>query len=197
MQTAIGKIPVRPPLQIFAMSVSSLLTQIELSLASSNAEQRKFWAREIKRQELKLNDFLPILHGQHKTAQRFTWLITDIAEVHPPFVIEALPLLFSLRDDMPFSGMHRSVAKWLQMTGVPKSVEKEAIPQLLEWVANDQACIASKSFAAKALVDLVAAGRLERQLARDAIATQMGQGTPAFSARMVKLLEKLESLPSF
>ena len=113
-----------------------ILDQLKSGLARSNAEERKEWALQIAEGDVDVELLLVLLHTDEKTAQRFTWLITDIAELDSELVIPCMPLLFSLRDQMPFPGMDRSVAKWLLLTNVPEELEREAIAQLFEWMED-------------------------------------------------------------
>lgn len=135
-----------------------------------------------------------LLDPGDKTSQRFTWLIGDVCEIDPNRVAIYLPLLFSLRNEMPFPGMQRSVSKWLLLTSVPAEVETAAIKQLLSWVRDPQACIASKSYSARALFELVKTKRLSRKRAMNALVTQLDHVNRSYAYRITRLAERLNEL---
>ena len=168
--------------------------QLQRSLADSDSKARKFWARQIVEQEVPLDALLSLLHSDQKTAQRFTWLIGDICELSPEAVASSLPFLFSLRDQMPFPGMHRSIAKWLWLTKVPQTIEKQAFEQLFQWLDGTPYCIGSKSYAAKALYESAAEGRVSIGRLKRVLSRQCEHPNPAYSSRMSKLLLRLQAV---
>lgn len=170
---------------------ANLLEQLKYSLADSNAAERTVWAREIVEQQIPLEDLFFLFHCNTKTAERFTWLITDIGDQDVGAVASSMELLFSMRDQMPFPGMQRSVAKWLWMTGIPVEIEDSAIEVLFDWMADPAASIACKSFAAKALFDAALQGRASRHKLRHILELQSDIGTPAYRSRIQKLHNKL------
>jgi hypothetical protein len=173
---------------------STLLHKIKSSIAKSDSAARKHWAEQIVDSQLPLAHFVPILFVEPKTAQRFMWTIGDVCELDPDVVAQCMPMLFDMRNQMPFLGMDRSVAKWLWLTSVPASVEPQAIPQLLDWLTNDTASIASKSYSAKALFDLVKNSRLEKKKLDTALRAQALHKNKAYASRIKKLLRELRSL---
>ncbi len=172
----------------------TLLGDLQLRLARSASVDRKAWAQAIVDGQVPVLQLIGLFDSDQKTAQRFMWLIGDVCELNPPMVAEAMPILFSLRDEMPFPGMRRSVAKWLWLTEVPSDVEAEAIPELMAWLRDDDASIACRSFAAKAVLLLVEQRRVDRESARAALECQLSSGTVAFQKRMVAAIESLRRL---
>lgn len=174
----------------------SLLETLELELSQSDAAMRKVWANEIVDREMDLNTLLCLLHGDVGTAQRFTWLLGDVCEMNPTQIEPVLPLLFELRDQMPFPGMRRSVAKWLWLTKIPESVSEKAQAQLLEWMRDEECRVACKSFAAKALVTLVESGRLNRQTVVNVFTSESRHSNRSYARRIAKLHESLSEANS-
>lgn len=174
---------------------TALVTSLRRELAVSNAAMRKAWAAQIIGQGIRLEDLLGLLMSGGRTAQRFMWLIGDLCEADPTVVEPCLPVLLSLRDQMPFPGMRRSLAKWLLLTGVPAAVEREAVRLLRSWMEGDQASIAARSYAAKALVELAKEGRVGSAIVRSLIEAQARHPNRAFGGRMEKLLDRLVSQP--
>lgn len=172
---------------------TELYGQLEMSLASSDSAARKHWAQQVVDHEIPLIQLIPLLHADIGTGQRFMWLIGDVCENAPDVVADCLPLLFSLRDQMPFPGMPRSVARWLWLTSVPRDIESDAIPQLIKWLADSATSIACKSYSAKALFELAAQRRVSQTRLRKILQGQAGNSNRAYGGRMQKLLERLDS----
>ena len=172
----------------------SFVNELVSRLADSSAADRTRWAERIVGEERSLESLLSLLHAEQKTAQRFMWLIGDLSDHCPDIVAPCMPLLFSLRDQMPFPGMRRSVAKWLWKTDVPKEVEKDATPQLLQWLGDDVSSIGCKSYSAKALHALAVEGRVAHDQFAKALLTQTNSTNAAFSKRMENHLTKLKQL---
>lgn len=163
-------------------------------LAESSAAQRKLWAEQMVAEQRSLESLLSLLHAEQKTAQRFMWFIGDLSEHCPNIVAPCMPLLYSLRDQMPFPGMRRSVAKWLWKTNIPKEVEAEAIPQLLEWLGDDYTSVSCKSYSAKALHALAVEGRVSHDDLAIAFESQAKSTNQAFGKRMQNHLKQLQQL---
>ena len=173
------------------MPEQDLIEILRGGLAASSSIERKEWAHQVVANDLNLEQFLPLLHRNDKTSQRFMWLLGDICELDPQRLEPCLPLLFSLRDEMPFPGMRRSVAKWLMLTQMPPSVEKQAVPQLLRWLASPNASIGCKSYSARTLFDLAKQGRIEKEDVRAILNEQAKHSNRSYAGRMEKLLERL------
>ena len=138
------------------------------------------------------SDLISLLHGQKKTAQRFTWLIGDLLETNRSLVIDSLPMLFELRDQMPFPGMQRTVAKCLWYLQIPKGMEAEAIAQLFKWLSNDKVEIGVKHYASKALYELALESRIDiKQLLR-VLEKQTKYPNKSYATRTEKLRMKLQ-----
>lgn len=169
----------------------SILERLKSSLAESDSENRKDWSRQIVEGGVPLENLLSLFHLDQKTAQRFMWLIGDVCELEPDAVVPCLPFLFSLRDQMPFPGMRRSVAKWLWLTNVPSSVEDEAVGQLLDWLNGPGSTIGCKSYAAKALFELAVQKRVSVNHLKRILKRQTENKNEAFGSRMDKLRRQL------
>jgi hypothetical protein len=167
---------------------TDLLETLRVSLAGSDSATRKAWALEIVESGEPLKTLFSLLHGEVRTAQRFTWLLGDVAALNPELMIPCMPLLLSLCEEMPFSGMQRSVAKWLLLTNVPEQIESESITQFFRWLNSESACIASKSYSARALFEMVKQNRVPQSKVAKAVKGQIGTINPAYSYRMKKLL---------
>ncbi len=172
--------------------VTELVKNLNASLANSSARDRKFWAQQVIDQDVSLESLMSLLHRGDKTSQRFMWFIGDLCEIDPDRVAACLEPLFELRNQMPFPGMQRSVSKWLMLTNVPEKMEKRAISQLFAWLQSDDACIASKSYSAKTLHNLVQQNRASKKRLASALTQQAKHTNRAYACRMKKLLDQLD-----
>ncbi|MEM7453221.1 MAG: hypothetical protein AAF456_02590 [Planctomycetota bacterium] len=165
-----------------------LIEQLKASLATSDATNRKFWAQWIINDQIPLQSLMSLLHFGDGTSQRFMWLIGDICELDPESVRPCLPMLFSLRNEMPFPGMPRSVAKWLWLTNVPVEMEAESVSQLFAWMESESASIACKSYAAKALFDLATDRRISSRRFVRCLEKEAEHENRAYGKRIRKIL---------
>ena len=182
----------RPMADCWGVRVKVLGEILTCSLADSRSEQRKLWAAEVVERNIPVVSLLSIFDSGDQTAQRFMWLLGDVCERDPDRIAECLPILFSLRNEMPFPGMPRSVAKWLMLTGVPEELEPAASRQLLKWIRNPDSSIACKSYSARAVISLVKSNRLGTARVRSALATQLDHENRSYANRIRKLIERLD-----
>ena len=168
-----------------------LFHEIKTTLPKSDSRIRKQWAEQIIREKIPLSEFLVLLHGEKKTAQRFIWLIGDLLELDSNVVVDCLPILFSLRDQMPFPGMRRTVAKCIWFADVPPEMEPETTKQLFSWLADEQYSIGCKHYAAKALFDLVKLGKVPATKLKRILAKQANHSNTAHAKRMGKMLSQV------
>ncbi len=176
------------------MMMNQLFRELSSRLAKSMSVERKSWAEQVVNEGISLKDLLGLLHADAKTSQRFMWLLGDICELAPDLLVPLMPLLFSLRNEMPFPGMRRSVSKWLDLTNVPANIEGQAIPQLLNWTGDSDVSIACRSYSTRTLVKLASSGRINPRKVAKAVESQLKQGTPAFQKRMQQALDRLSAM---
>ena len=141
--------------------MNPFIEELSRNLSTSDAKLRKHWAQRIVDEKIPVSSLMVLLHFPNKTAQRFTWLIGDLLESDRTVVKNCLPLLFSLRDQMPFPGMQRTVAKCLWYLGVPDALRKEATEELFRWLDDDQFAVGVKHYASKALYDLALENKID------------------------------------
>ncbi len=173
---------------------SELIDELKSLLQGSDTRLRKHWAERIVSENVPVESLLGLLHGHEKTAQRFTWLIGDLLDLDRSVVRDSVPLLFSLRNQMPFPGMQRTVAKCLWFLGVPVELEADAIPQLLEWMEKDDEEIGVKHYAAKSLFDLAVDGRIAVKQLERILENESSHPNSAHAGRMEKMLHKVSKL---
>ena len=168
-----------------------LIEELKSLLQASDARLRKHWATKISQEKIPLSSLMSLLHGHEKTAQRFTWLIGDMLDVDREIVRDSMPIIFELRDQMPFPGMRRTVAKCLWYLRVPPEVEVDAIPQLFEWLENDDFVVSIKHYASKALYDLAIDDRIDAKKLERILKQQAQHENKAHASRIEKLRLRL------
>lgn len=173
---------------------TQFVDELKRLLATSDSKLRKHWAKRVLAEQVPVSSFISLLHAEKKTAQRFTWLIGDLLEADSGLIAEFVPMLFSLRDQMPFPGMHRTVGKCLLYCGLPKNMESESIAVLIEWLGNDQFEIGTKHYASKVLFELVKQSAVSSDTLDRLLAQQEKHSNPAHATRMSKMRIKLKKL---
>lgn len=168
-----------------------LIDELKSLLQGSDARLRKHWAERIVNERVPVADLMVLLHGHQKTAQRFTWLLGDLLELEPTAVSDCLPMLFELRDQMPFPGMQRTVGKCLWRLGVPAQLEEGVIAQMFAWLDDDQFEVSIKHYAAKVLYDLAVEDRIDVRRLDRILEKQTRHPTQAHASRMLKMRLKL------
>ena len=171
-----------------------LIEELKSRLSTSDSKLRKHWAQRVIQESIPVSGLLSLLHADLKTAQRFTWFIGDLLEADPELVKACLPLLFSLRDQMPFPGMQRTVGKCFFYCGVPEEMERESFPVLFDWLADDQYEVSIKHYAAKVLFQLAQQSRIDSIKLDKILKKQEEHDNPAHASRMSKLRGQLNKL---
>ena len=174
----------------------ALIEELKCRLSTSNARQRKHWAERVLKESIPVSSLMSLLHCDTKTAQRFTWFIGDLLDADTKLIEECLPLLFSLNDQMPFPGMRRCVGKCFFYCGVPKKMERDVIPLLVEWLGDAQYTIAAKHYSAKVLYELVKQSRFDGGTLDRLLRKQEKHATAAHASRMAKMRVQLKQLLS-
>lgn len=173
------------------MSKTVLMDELKSLLQASDATLRKHWASRIIDEKIPVLSLMGLLHGHEKTAQRFTWLIGDLLDADPDVVKPVMPMLFEMRDKMPFPGMERTVGKCFWYAGVSDELAAEAIPQLFDWLSHDSFVVSIKHYAAKALFDLAVENRIDAKALDNVLKRQTKHENKAHAGRMAKLRMKL------
>lgn len=171
----------------------ALIDELKNRLPASDSRLRKHWAQRIVDEKMDVASLMVLLHGHAKTAQRFTWLIGDLLEEDRTVVAPVVPMLFALRDEMPFPGMRRTVAKCFWYLGVPPELEADVIPVLLNWLNENAFAVGIKHYCAKALFDLAVENRIDPQRFERILRKQARHENGAHASRMESLRTRLAS----
>jgi len=170
---------------------TTLIDDLKSLLQTSDAKLRKHWASRIVNEQVSVESLMVLLHGHKKTAERFTWLIGDLLDEDPVVVEPVVRMLFELRDQMPFPGMRRTVAKCLWFVGLPAGLEDVATAELFDWLEDDEYAIGVKHYASKALFELAVDGRADVERLSRVLKRQTKHENQAHAGRMKKLYDKL------
>ena len=168
-----------------------LIDELRSLLQGSDTRLRKHWAQRIIDEQVPVSSLMTLLHGHEKTAQRFTWLIGDLLDADRASVEDCVPMLFELRDKMPFPGMQRTVAKCLWFLKVPEELGDKAIDQLFEWLEGADIEIGVKHYSAKALYDLALSKRIDARRLAKILHQETQHENAAYAGRTEKLRMKL------
>lgn len=172
-----------------------LLAELRNGLDDCRAVDRKAWANRIIEQRIPLAHLMALLHEDGTTAQRFMWLIGDLLADQPETVRPCVPLLFELRDQMPFPGMERTVAKCLWLAVPPSEITAEAIDQLADWMTSQETPVSVLHYASKALFNLCRAGRFDSRRLESMLDEQTRHPNASHAKRMAKLRDRTARLP--
>ena len=123
-------------------------------LPGSDAEERTNLAIKIIKEDIHLGDLLELLHCNRKIALRFQWLISDIGTTNPERLINVLPVIFEMRNEIFMPEFHQAFATWWSICGVPNENEAEAITLLFILIKSSQVNVTIKGRAIKALLPL-------------------------------------------
>ena len=133
------------------MEIKTILLE---NLANSNSDDRKKWATLIIESKLDLIELCSILKSDRKTAIRFAWMLTEIAEKDPHFLHQHLPYLFAIRKEITHFPFEESFANYWRFSGIPEENESEAIDLLFFWIQSSSTNKTIKSRAQKVLLKL-------------------------------------------
>lgn len=159
-----------------------------------SAEVRNRLARQIKAEQIDLNEYIDLLYEKHPIGMRFTWVLGEVCEKAPELIAPALPRFFEVRGDMKFPGYDRSIAKWFWLCGIPEEIEGEVVEQLFEWMLDPKIKVAVKVFSMSALADIARKyPELGTEL-RLIIEEQFEDGSAGYKSRGRKVLAKLEKI---
>lgn len=172
-----------------------LLAELRHGLSDCRAVDRKAWANRIIEQQIPLTHLMALLHEDSTTAQRFTWLIGDLLGEQPESVGPCVPLLFELRDQMPFPGMERTVAKCLWLALPASEITTEHSDQLADWMASHETPVSVLHYASKALFKLCRAGRFDCRRLELMLDDQTRHPNASHAKRMAKLRDRTARLP--
>ena len=134
--------------------MNDILKQLKLELPQSHAETRKHFAQVICEQQIDLNDLLPLAFENETVASRFFWLLSDVGEIDARKLVNFLPKLFSIRDEITYQNIPHSFSRYWNLYGIPEENEAEAIEHLFAWLADSNSKVSVKVHAMRALFKL-------------------------------------------
>lgn len=175
---------------------TALIDELKSLLRSSDAKLRKHWATRICAEQVSVESLMGLLHGDEKTAERFTWLIGDLLDEDRSVVEPVVPMLFELRNQIPFPGMLRTVAKCLWYVGLPENLEAVATDELFKWLAEDKYAVGVKHYTSKALFELAKTGSVDCNRLAQILSQQAKHANKAHACRMNKLQIELAKICS-
>ncbi|MCG8476473.1 MAG: hypothetical protein MI784_13475 [Cytophagales bacterium] len=171
--------------------MESFFKELSQHLGESTGECRKIWAKKIVEERIPIAPLLELLKEKSPVNSRFSWLLGDLCELNPDWFRPLLPELFLGRHRVNVLHYDRSVARWLNLAGIPEEIEGEAVDQLFEWLLDPKIKVATKAHSAHALFRMCKKYPELGSELRLALEDQRGKNTDAFRRLSVKLLRML------
>ncbi|SFT72976.1 hypothetical protein SAMN05216474_1976 [Lishizhenia tianjinensis] len=100
-------------------------------LPQSSEEQRKAMAIEMMRSQCLPSQFKDLLLCE-KTGRRFSWMISNLAQLNPEYLVRDLPTLWEIAEKVEGFDFKSSFTNYWRYCGVPSSQETIAINYLME-----------------------------------------------------------------
>jgi hypothetical protein len=168
------------------MSLKSNLSQSLIK--DQSAENRQFWASYLIENQIDLREMVDLVLSERKLALRFIWLVGDLCEINPEYVVNTVPLFYELKDKVKFPNFDRSLAKLFLHCGIPENLEGEIIEELFSWIMDSKVSVATKTNSMLALKKvLVKYPELENEF-RLVIEDQLDKNSVSFRICAKKVL---------
>ncbi len=177
---------------ISTYSNTEFYNELELSLPTSDAEQRRIWASAIIENEFDLKEFSKLLRSENKVATRFLWLLSEIGEKDPSRLFRELPFFFELSDEIKHLDFKTSFATYWLIAGVPLENEARAIDLLFGWLQSAHTNVTTKSRSLFVLFKLTNKYPELKNELKLCLEDQMEKNTNDFSKRARKVLKDLD-----
>lgn len=175
-----------------APSTAKLYEQLQQELAISDTAQRREWAKSIVTNRIQLSELMPLMLRDDKTAMRFTWLLSDVAEVDPKTLYHFLVEFFNYPGRNTFFDSTTAFARYWYICGVPPEHDGQAVELCFQWLNQPGAKVSLKLPAMKVLVRLTQKyPELKNELVTS-MEEQLEGNTPAFRVQVQKALASLD-----
>lgn len=138
---------------VLTFSYNDFHNELKSSLCRSTGVQRKSWAITIISQNIPITSLAPLLSCEEKVANRFLWLVSDVAIQNPERFLTELPALFDFMEQNHPSYLS-SFASWWHYCGVPVENEARAIDLLFRCFLSAETNVSIKTRAMWVLVEL-------------------------------------------
>lgn len=159
-----------------------------------SAESRAYWAQRLIKEQVPIEELLPLLDEEHPIGMRFTWIWGSIITQNAQYLAPIVSPCFERRNDITFPGYKRSIAKMLCMVGVPEELEGLVVDELFKWILNPKIKVAVKVFAIDTIAQLaVKYPELKEELLL-VIEDQWDKNSAAFRARAKHIRKRLDKL---
>ena len=132
----------------------SLYEELQAKLATSDGADRRNWGRMIAEHDVDMEELLPLLFAERKTAQRFAWLLSDIGEANAEKLFSVLSYAFEKRHETDIPGFEQQFVKYWRIAGVPEQDKGMAIDLMFNLLADPKVGPHIKSVSAEVLYSL-------------------------------------------
>ncbi len=165
--------------------------ELESSLPASTGKQRKMWAATIVENNIAIKDLSKLLKCEQKIASRFLWLLSDIGILNPNKLLNELPFLLDLCEQL-YPTYKTSFASFWLYAGVPPENEGRAIDLLFQWLLSADTNVTIKSRSLWVLVKLTKKYPELKNELKFCLEDQKDKHTNDFEKRANKILAALE-----
>jgi hypothetical protein len=150
------------------------------------------WAAYLAENPSEIPDCLSLLSEDKPIPMRIAWVLDHVADNNPHCMLEHIPYMYSLKDDMDFPGYKRSLTRLMSFSGIPESIESDAIDTMFKWVLAPHIALAVKVHSIQALYHVCEKyPELSGELI-EVIEDQIPKCSVGFKSRGTKLIVKLQ-----
>jgi hypothetical protein len=173
------------------MASNKLYSEIEKGMAQSSVQQRKKWIVQMIENQYSVVDFMQMMQKDKKTATRFSWMLSEVGMYQKEYLLEALPILFSKRDEIQLIPFEQSFMNYWLIAGLPTESETEAIELCFKFLNSAEVNVSIKSRALKLLERMIKKYPELKEELKTSIEIQIDRNRQEFKKTLKKALEKL------
>ncbi len=132
----------------------SLYEELQAKLATSDGADRRNWGRLIAEHDADMEELLPLLFAERKTAQRFAWLLSDIGEANAEKLFSVLSYAFEKKHETDIPDFEQQFVKYWRIAGIPGQDKGMAIDLMFTLLTDPKVGPHIKSVSAEVLYSL-------------------------------------------
>ena len=138
-----------------ALNMNEILKEVKTELLKSDSKMRAKWSQVIVANKISISELHSILKKDDTSAMRCLWLIGDIADTAPNYLLQHLHTLYCVCSKLKKVEIRASFAKFWFLCGIPEEDEVMALNILFEWLSSTESNVTTKSRALFALNRIV------------------------------------------
>lgn len=135
-------------------NTGNLYEELHAKLATSDGADRRSWGRLIAEHDVDIEELMPLLFAERKTAQRFAWLLSDIGIASAEKLFSVLSYAFEKRHETEILDFEQQFVKYWRIAGVPWQDKGMAIDLMFALLTGPKVGPHIKSVSAEVLYSL-------------------------------------------